>query len=74
MAMTDEQYRQWQRQRKLDILQNQRVRRRMYRRIDYYPSDEAAAVIDALVRSNEADYSRVIDALILSYAESGASG
>lgn len=45
-------------------------RRAANRRIDYYPSAEAAAVIDSLTNHKQIDgvYSRVIDRLILSAA------
>ena len=55
----------WKRERKLAA---QRRRRTANRRIDYYPSDEAQAVIDSLTEHKQVDgvYSRVIDRLILS--------
>lgn len=55
----------WKRERKLAA---QRQRRTTNRRIDYYPSDEAGAVIDSLTNHRYAggDYSSVIDRLILS--------
>lgn len=55
----------WEAWRKASILDGQRKRRRRLRRIDYYPSPEAAAIIDAW-RSPAAggDYSSVIDRLI----------
>jgi hypothetical protein len=62
--MSPEQLAHWERQRKLDILKNQRARRKTYRRIDYYPSDEAADAIDALV-DDGCVYSEIIDFLIL---------
>lgn len=45
----------------------QRQRRAKKRRIDYYPSETAAAVIDALADHTHTgtDYSSVIDGLIL---------
>jgi len=48
----------------------QRQRRAANRRIDYYPSAEAAAVIDSLTNHKQIDgvYSKVIDRLILSAA------
>lgn len=48
----------------------QRKRRASCRRIDYYPSEEAVAVIDSLTNHKQIDgvYSRVIDRLILSAA------
>jgi hypothetical protein len=55
----------WKRERKLAT---QRQRRAANRRIDYYPSDEAQAVIDSLTNYQCAggDYSSVINNLILS--------
>lgn len=46
----------------------QRQRRTAYRRIDYYPSKEAAALIDSLTNHGYAggDYSSIISTLILS--------
>jgi hypothetical protein len=45
----------------------QRKRREAKRRIDYYPSEEAGAVIDGLTDHKHVDgvYSKVIDRLIL---------
>jgi hypothetical protein len=56
----------WQAWRKARTREGQRLRRRRLRRIDYYPSPEAAAIIDA-ARSPApgGDYSTVIDRLIL---------
>jgi len=61
----------WKRDRRLAT---QRQRRTANRRIDYYPSYEAGAVIDSLTNHRYAggDYSSVIDRLILS-AASGIS-
>jgi hypothetical protein len=59
----------WQAWRKASKLQAQRARRRMYRRIDYYPSDEAQDVIDSRTgRRGGGDYSSVIDALVIAGA------
>jgi hypothetical protein len=48
----------------------QRKRREAKRRIDYYPSEEAGAVIDSLTNHKHTSgvYSSVIDRLILSAA------
>lgn len=52
----------WSKARKLDA---QRERRQRLRRIDYYPSEDAQAAIDARTHGREGgDYSSVIDALI----------
>ncbi len=56
------------RSRKREIkLALQRKRRAAKRRIDYYPSEEAGAVIDGLTDHKHVDgvYSKVIDRLIL---------
>ncbi|MHB8447378.1 MAG: hypothetical protein ACYC9P_05575 [Rudaea sp.] len=60
----------WQAWCKANKLQAQRDRRRMYRRIDYYPSEEAQEVIDARTcRNVGGDYSSIIDALVLAGAD-----
>ena len=65
-VLSDADRQQWQAWRKRSILEGQRWRRAKYRRIDYYPSREAAKVIDGLIRrSVGVDYSRVIDRLVL---------
>jgi hypothetical protein len=60
----------WKAWRKASKLQQQRERRAMYPRIDYYPSKEARAVILAYI-SNRAggDYSSVIDRIIREWAD-----
>lgn len=61
--MIEAEHRAWMKARKLE---QQRQRREKYRRIDYYPSEEAQVVIDARTgRSVGTDYSSVIDALVL---------
>ena len=52
---------EWQVWRKARKLQQQRDRRNLYPRIDYYPSDKALRIIGA----QRGDYSSVIDALVL---------
>jgi hypothetical protein len=61
---------EWQAWKRNSKLAAQRQRRAANRRIDYYPSDEAGAVIDSLTNHQYAggDYSSVIDRLILSEA------
>lgn len=60
----------WQRWCKERKRQAQRKRRAMYRRIDYYPSDEACEVIDALVRPvSGGDYSSIISMIVTEWAE-----
>ena len=47
--------------------EQQRARRARLRRVDYYPSPEAAAVIDGLTGPHRGGtYAEVIDALVLS--------
>jgi hypothetical protein len=60
---------EWLAWRKAQKQEQQRYRRSVYRRIDYYPSDEAQAVIDARTGNHAGgDYSTVIDRLILTAA------
>lgn len=60
---------EWQAWRKARKLEQQRARRRMYPRIDYYPGDAARAVIVAIAGDYPGgDFSAVIDCLILSAA------
>jgi hypothetical protein len=67
--LTESDEREWRAWRKARILKGQRARRRKYRRIDYYPSTEAQAVIDAsCFHGMGGDYSSVIDGLILNVA------
>lgn len=62
-ATDDAEWRAWRKARKL---QQQRDRRRMYPRIDYYPSKASQAAIGARVGGFVgSDYSSVIDALVL---------
>lgn len=70
--LTDADCGAWQAWRKRSILDAQRHRRARYRRIDYYPSPEAAKVIDSLTgRYAGRDYSSVIDQLVLAGRSSG---
>ncbi len=65
-VLTEADRQQWQAWRKRSMLEAQRHRRGTLRRIDYYPSPEAATVIDRLSgRSAGSDYSSVIDRLVL---------
>jgi hypothetical protein len=54
---------QWQAWKKQRILASQRHRRAQYRRIDYYPSDEAMAVIKGYLNGRRT-YAQIIDALV----------
>lgn len=57
---------EWHAWRKARKLEQQRDRRNIYPRIDYYPSKAALAVIHARTgRFAGGDYSSVIDALVL---------
>ena len=61
-SMTNEDWKDWRRHR---ILELQRERRRMYPRIDYYPSKEALAAINARCGNYPGgDYSSVINRLV----------
>lgn len=60
----------WQAWKKREKIEGQRWRRARYRRIDYYPSDAAQAVIDARTGPFAGgSYASVIDALVLAAAE-----
>jgi len=60
----------WQAWRKARKLELQRERRRMYPRIDYYPSKAAQAAIETRAGCFAGgNYSAVIDALVLAGAE-----
>ena len=59
---------EWRAWRKASKLQAQRERRLRYRRIDYYPSEEAQALIDAVIVRGYGNYSSAIDALVLAGA------
>ncbi|MEO8804128.1 MAG: hypothetical protein ABI304_01970 [Rudaea sp.] len=61
---------EWQAWKKSSRLEAQRSRRKRYRRIDYYPSKRAQALIDSRTgHFAGGDYSTVIDALVLAGAE-----
>ncbi|HKV65624.1 MAG TPA: hypothetical protein VJN66_04510 [Rhodanobacteraceae bacterium] len=55
---------EWRAWRKASKLHAQRQRRLQYRRIDYYPSKGAQAVIDACIAQGYS-YSSTVDALVL---------
>ncbi|WEN13720.1 hypothetical protein PY254_10730 [Rhodanobacter sp. AS-Z3] len=60
----------WKAWRKASKLEAQRWRRRQYPRIDYYPSEEALAVIETYTGNHAGgNFSSVIDRLILSAAD-----
>ena len=60
-VLTASDHAEWQVWRKARKLEQQRERRNMYPRIDYYPSDKALRIIGA----QRGDYSSVIDELVL---------
>ncbi len=61
---------QWKRRR---ILEAQRSRRSQERRIDYYASPEAVAVVDSLrVPSVGGDASSILNRIVTEWAERGA--
>lgn len=63
---TDEEHREWRRSR---ANEQQRQRRKKYRRVDYYLSEEAAAVIDAETHHGVCgDYSSVINRIVTEWA------
>lgn len=55
---------QWRAWKKERILDSQRSRRAQYRRIDYYPGDEAMAVIAGYLNERRT-YAQIIDALVM---------
>jgi hypothetical protein len=55
---------QWRAWKKRRILDGQRFRRALYRRIDYYPSDDAMQVIAGYL-NGQRTYAQIIDALVL---------
>jgi hypothetical protein len=55
---------QWQAWKKRRILDSQQFRRALYRRIDYYPSNDAVAVITGYL-NGQRTYAQIIDALVL---------
>lgn len=66
-AQDGQEWRAWRKARKLE---QQRQRRAMHRRIDYYPSPQVLALIEARCgRWPGGDYSSTIDALILGLPE-----
>lgn len=63
---TESEHHYWRRKR---ANEQQRQRREKYRRIDYYPSVEAAAIIDSQTFDGAGgDYSSVIDSIVAEWA------
>jgi len=72
-VVTEQDQAQWQVWRRERKLEQQRERRRTERRIDYYPSKEAAAIVDPLRRPYAGgDLSSILNRIITDWAE--ASG
>lgn len=64
--LTASDHAEWQVWRKARKLEQQRDRRNMYPRIDYYPSKNVLALIQSRIHGRAGgDYSSVIDALVL---------
>jgi hypothetical protein len=60
---------EWRASKRTRKLADQRERRKHYRRIDYYPGEDAQRIIDARTfPAAGGDYSSVIDALVLAGA------
>lgn len=69
LVVTPEEHAAWQEWKRGRKLEQQRQRRAKLRRIDYYPSPEAAKVIDALTRPiAHADHSSVINGIVTEWA------
>lgn len=72
-VVTAQDHAEWQAWRRARILEGQRWRRSRMRRIDYYPSEEAAAVIDRFrTRYAGGDASSILNRIIAEWAD--ASG
>lgn len=67
-VVTTEDVEAWRAWRKASKLQQQRERRAMYPRIDYYPSKEARALILAHYHEQPGGYSGTIDRIIREWA------
>ena len=72
-VVTEQDHEEWQAWRRARILEGQRWRRSRLRRIDYYPSKEAAAVIDRFrTRRAGGDASSILNRIVAEWAD--ASG
>jgi hypothetical protein len=72
-VITAQDHAEWQAWRRARILEQQRYWRKQMRRIDYYPSKEAAAVIDRFrTRRIGGDASSILNRIVAEWAE--ASG
>jgi hypothetical protein len=69
-VITEQDHLDWAAWRKNRKREQQRQRRARYRRIDYYPSDEAEAIIDKLVKPRAGhDLSSVINRIVTEWAD-----
>jgi len=68
-VLTDQDHAEWQAWRRNRALELQRERRKRLRRIDYYPSEPAAEVIDGL-RANQVggDASSILNRIVEEWA------
>lgn len=72
-VLTEQDHAEWQARRRAQILEQQRGRRKRLRRIDYYPSKDAAAIIDRFrTRRSGGDASSILNRIIAEWAD--ASG
>ena len=68
-VVTAQDHVEWQAWRRARILEGQRWRRKQMRRIDYYPSKEAAAVIDRLrTQRVGGDASSILNRIVAEWA------
>lgn len=68
-VVTAQDHAEWQAWRRARILEQQRDRRKQMRRIDYYPSQEAAAMIDRFRhRYAGGDTSSVLNRIVAEWA------
>jgi len=69
-VLTEQDHAEWQICRRARILEQQRERRKQMRRIDYYPSKEAAAVIDKFrTRLAGGDASSILNRIVAEWAD-----
>lgn len=72
--VTEHDHRKWRALRRQRILELQRERRASYRRIDYYPSDQALKIIQSQTHCFPGgDYSSVINRLVIESPDSEES-
>ena len=74
-VITAQDHAEWQAWRKERILEQQRERRRRERRIDYYPSKEAAAIVDGMrSRCAGGDASSILNRIVSEWAGASSEG